>query len=341
MKLDKLKNWVGGIVEELTIPVSDSDGLSLSPLDGDAGFRRYYRLNTRPRLLAVYAPVATEDSRLFVNIACYLRQNGVRVPAVLAHDFDQGFLLIEDFGETLYLDRLNGETVDELYSEALISLLRLQQIPADHSLFAKYDETRLLDEMKLFRDWFITRCLGHTLRDSENAILNKVFEVLVASALEQPQVIVHRDFHSRNLIFNAGGAPGVIDFQDAVIGPVSYDLVSLLKDCYVYWDPPRIRHWALGYANMLADVGIISGVNETQFLQWFDWMGLQRHIKVLGIFCRLSIRDGKQRYLNDLPLVIRYTQNVIKHYPQFNEFSQWFDDSLSPLIRQQSWMQGR
>ncbi len=335
-----LYDWVNDIVRTQQIPVAGEGELQLQALQGDAGFRRYFRLNTRPSLLAVHAPVETEDSRAFVAIAEFLRRHGVHVPKVSEHDFDRGYLLLEDLGSSLYREHLNEDTADVLYGEALMMLLRIQQSPADESIFPSYSETRLRDEMKLFDEWFVGRMLGHRLSADETRMLDDVYDALIQSAMEQPRVVVHRDYHSRNIVYGEGGGPGVIDFQDAVIGAVTYDLVSLLKDCYIRWEPARVKRWALAYATMLNDVDIIPAVPEETFLRWFDWMGLQRHIKVLGIFSRLSMRDSKNGYLNDLPLVVHYVQNVIRAYPQFDEFSRWFDNRLVPLIKSRSWMEG-
>lgn len=169
-------------------------------------------------------------------------------------------------------------------------------------------------------------------------MIENVFRKLEDSALEQPQVIVHRDFHSRNIIYRDSGRPGIIDFQDGVVGPLCYDLVSLLRDCYVQWPADKVKHWATAYANLAIDIGLCPTVTYGTFVRWFDWMGLQRHLKVLGIFCRLSIRDGRVRYLNDLPLVLHYVDEVLVQYPAFSEFYSWFQETLRPLIEKQHWM---
>lgn len=332
-----LYDWVNEIVRTQHIALAGADELQLIPLPGDAGFRRYFRLNSLPALLAVHAPIETEDSGAFVRIAEYLRKNGVHVPKVSEYDLEQGYLLIEDLGTSLYREHLDTDTADALYGEALMMLLRIQQSPIENTLFPPYDETRLRDEMKLFDDWFVTRMLDYSLSPDERRMLDEVYEALVRNATEQPQVVVHRDYHSRNIVYGGTGGPGIIDFQDAVIGPVTYDLVSLLKDCYIQWDPARVKRWALAYANMVNELDIIPDVPQDTFMRWFDWMGLQRHIKVLGIFSRLSMRDNKHGYLNDLPLVVHYVRSVLAAYPQFDEFSQWFESHLVPLIEAQSW----
>lgn len=317
--------------------------LTLTPLSGDAGFRCYYRLNSVPALLAVDAPPATEDSAAFVRIAAFLREQAVHSPAIIAADLERGFLLVEDLGDRLYLPALSTDTVDSLYGEAMGTLLRMQQSPYRDDLVPDYDQFRLRQEMELFRDWFIPRLLGHTLTASETDLLVGVFRRLEVSALEQPQVLVHRDYHSRNLLIctdsNAAPVtgPGVVDFQDAVWGPLTYDLVSLLRDCYVRWPQSRVHAWALDYRDRAVSCGLLRDCSDVVFLRWFDWMGLQRHIKVLGIFARLYLRDHKPGYLQDLPLVMRYTLEVAENYPEFAEFVDWFKKVLLPLVRQQSW----
>lgn len=306
-------------------------------LHGDAGFRTYYRLASEPSLLAVYAPPESEDCEAFVKIAQFLRRHGVLAPAIAAFDAVRGFLLIEDLGPTLMLSELRKDSVDGLYAEALSALLQIQLSPAADLQLPQYDQTRLRSEMALLHEWFIPQLLGYSLSSDEMSVLEQLYRWLEESALQQPQVFVHRDFHSRNLICRENGPPGVIDFQDAVIGPVTYDLVSLLRDCYVQWTPEQVRRWALSYANIAVQAGVLPDVSEKQFMSWFDCMGLQRHIKVLGIFARLSLRDNKHGYLEDLPLVIDYTLTVARAYPQGQEFVNWFESKLMPLVHQQSW----
>lgn len=310
------------------------------PLAGDAGFRRYFRLASEPPLLAVYSPPTTEPNALFLKLAAHLRQHGVLAPAVAAVDLDRGFLLIEDLGPTLLREVLDNDSVEGLYAEAMNCLLHLQQCPTQPLELPAYDRSRLRQEMNLFIEWFVPRLLGHTLDEGELTMLGTWFRRLEDSALEQPQVLVHRDYHSRNLVYRNGSPPGVIDFQDAVSGPITYDLVSLLRDCYVRWPEASVRRWALCYADIATQTGILPPVSEERFLRWFDWMGLQRHIKVLGIFARLSLRDGKHGYLGDLPLVVHYTLDVARRYDEGDEFVAWFERVLMPLVRQQSWWSG-
>lgn len=319
--------------------------LTLAALSGDAGFRRYFRLNTVPCLLAVFAPPEVEKNEAFVALAEHFVAQGIHAPEVVAVNYSEGFLLLEDFGDRLLSGELNDDSVDMLYGEALLTLMRLQQCPVRDVATAEggcyelpaYDAALLQQEMSLLHEWFIPQLLGYTLSVEEEVLLQGVYEALTASALEQPAVCVHRDYHSRNLMYRDGQAPGVIDFQDAVQGPITYDLVSLLRDCYVRWPADRVERWALAYGTMLEDAGMLQKASQQQWLRWFDWMGLQRHIKVLGIFARLHLRDGKDGYLNDLPLVIRYTLEVAERYPELTAFADWFKERLLPLCEQQGW----
>lgn len=341
-----LKRWVEEQLKQRQWTLKGE--LTLQTADEDAGFRRYHRINCDPGLLAVYAPVDTEDSEAFVAIARYLRDQGVHTPNVVAADFARGFMLVEDFGEQLYFDALRAdpESATQLYSEAMMVLLRLQQCPvmtiptADGEgmlTLPRYDQPRLREELSLFHEWFVPQLLGYSLSEDEQGILDTLYSRLEGAALQQPQVWVHRDYHSRNLIDRSGQAPGVIDFQGAVRGPITYDLVSLFRDCYLRWPREQVKQWALAYGDMAVEIGLMAPVTQGGFMRWFDWMGLQRHLKVLGIFARLSLRDGKDGYLNDLPLVIRYVLEVADEYPELEDFSYWFREKLLPLCEQQLW----
>ena len=314
---------------------------TLTPLRSDAGFRQYYRLNTQPSMLAVDAPPSHENSEQFIKLVRYLRPLGIGVPAVAAADTKRGFLLIEDFGDRLLQHELESspDSAPVLYGEALFQLLALQQSPDAQHVLEPYDRQALADELALFSEWFITQLLQYRLDEEEQQRLQAVFTQLENSALEQPQVLVHRDYHSRNLLLRTSGRMGIVDFQDALFGPITYDVVSLLRDCYLRWPAEQVQQWALGYGNMAADAGLLPEVDEVRYLRWFDWMGLQRHLKVLGVFARLSLRDNKHHYLADLPLVIRYVLEVCQRYPELAEFAQWFEQHLLPLVQQQPWYQ--
>ena len=338
--LNALQNWFG---EFQPGQLSAAD-LKLVPVTGDAGFRSYFRSNTQPPFIAALAPPEHEDNPAFVNIAIAMAMGGVHVPKIYAVDYEHGFLLQEDLGETLYLDLLNSKTQSQLYDRAEETLLQIQKLPADSALFPAYDATLLQRELELFPEWFVEGLLGINLDTQARCLLDDLFTVLLDSAGEQPQVVVHRDFHSRNLLVLDDGGVGVIDFQDAVFGPLSYDLVSLLRDCYIRWPQSLVEQRVEGFRRKLLAQAEASGQammlsDAATFLRWFDLMGLQRHLKVLGIFARLSLRDGKTRYLDDLPLVLRYVLEVAQKYPETQGFYHWFVDDLEPKIVEQTWYQ--
>lgn len=310
----------------------------LQALSGDAGFRQYYRVaGSRPPMLAVDAPPATEKNQAFCHIAQLLRQHGVHAPQVYAVDYQQGFMLIEDMGGDMYAPFLTQQAHLGLYRDAAQCLLKMQSINSAEAGLEAYDAQKLQQEMDLFAEWFVKKLLQADLPAEQATALQVMMRRLLDSALAQPQVVVHRDFHCRNLMVVANNNPGVIDFQDAVIGPLTYDLVSLYRDCYIYWPPTEVKQWVLDYRQLLLAKNMIGDISEPQFLQWFDWMGLQRHIKVLGIFARLSLRDGKAGYLKDLPLVIHYTLSVAKQYEEFSGFVLWFEQELLPRAKRCEW----
>ena len=314
--------------------------LSLSPLSGDAGFRQYFRVNTQPPLLAVQAPLEagiSESAVYFARLSEQLINLGVPCPQVLAVDAEQNLMLIEDMGEHLLLDELNTDTAGLLYGEALMVLSRLQQIPRHKIDVAEYGRAELEEELNVFSTWFVKAMLVHTPSHSQTQTIQQTFEFLTQQALAQPQTLVHRDYHSRNLIYREGEAPGVIDFQDAVWGPITYDLVSLLRDCYIRWPEDKVEQWLMSYGELLIELDLIPAIEPTQWQKWFDLMGLQRHIKVLGVFARLYLRDNKPGYLDDLPLVLRYTIEIAEKYPETQGFAKLLSRDLMPLIEKQSW----
>ena len=331
----ELRNWLTEALTKLEIECSAD--IDIKPVDGDAGFRQYFRVPCSPSLIAVIAPPETEDNAQFCRVAQALREHGVHTPKIIAKDFQQGFMLIEDLGAGLLLAELNESSVEGLYANAMMTLMHIQQSELDYSIYPSYSEDKLLVELELFPQWFVQKLLGYSLNPEEQSMLLSLFELLCANARAQAQVVVHRDFHSRNLIPQDGMSLGVIDFQDAVIGPVAYDLVSLLRDCYIAWPNDRVEKWCLTYAKMAQEVGIIPKVNDVDFIQDFDWIGLQRHIKVLGTFARLSLRDGKDGYLSDLPLVVFYVRNILLKYAEFSNVQHWFESTLMPLIIEQPW----
>jgi hypothetical protein len=293
------------------------DGFDIAPASGDASFRRYFRVtlpggDTR---IAMDAPPEHEDCRPYLQVAAALAAAGLHVPAVAAADLAQGFLLLEDLGSTVYLDVLTEQTVERLYGDALGALAAMQACVPQEGV-PPYDRALLLREMALFPDWLLERQLGIAVDPGLRALLDQTFDRLVDAALEQPRVFVHRDYHSRNLMVAAPPTPGVLDFQDAVIGPVTYDLVSLLKDCYVRWPRARVDEWAMGYFRLAVQSGIVEAAVEDRFLRWFDLMGAQRHLKAAGIFARLNLRDGKPGYLNDIPRTLGYFVEAADRRPE-------------------------
>jgi aminoglycoside/choline kinase family phosphotransferase len=329
---DALKLWAGEVLRQ---------PITLARCAGDAGFRRYYTVDSAPELLAVDAPPASENTPQFVQVAGLLRGAGVAVPDIRAVDASRGFVLLENFGSREFGAELDSESALTLYGEALFTLLAIAQAPKDVALLPVFDEAFICRELGLFAEWFVGPLLGLTLNADEKVMLEGVFGRLAMRALEQPQVVMHRDFHSRNLLIKADGSLGVIDFQDAVVGPVTYDLVSLLRDCYVRLPAADVRRWALAYGDMAIDAGVMPPANPDDYLRDFDWMGLQRHIKVLGIFARLHLRDGKSTYLADLPRVILYVQEVAASYPELQDFSAWFAARIVPACKAQSWYQSQ
>ena len=307
------------------------DAYTLAPASEDASFRRYYRIDTGAgsRIL-MDAPPGKEDCRPFLDINRRLARAGVNVPAIHASDTELGFILMDDFGSALYLDRLTEGNAAGLYADAIDALVRMQRA-TDVGGLPLYDERLLLSEMRLFRDWLVERHLRISLDREAESLFNLASETLIANALEQPQIFVHRDYHSRNLMHTEEGNPGVLDFQDAVYGPISYDLVSLLKDCYIQWPGERIRAWVSDYRRKIAPA-FAADVGEERFLRWFDLMGAQRHLKASGIFARLWHRDGKAGFLRDIPRTLSYIVDLREHYPELAWLGDFIDERVLPAL---------
>ena len=323
-------------LRQLTHWLSDACGLGqvhIEPASGDASFRRYFRatLPDGTHLIAMDAPPGKEDSGPFVAVAESLREIGLHVPRIHARDLEQGFLLLEDLGDTLFLDVLDDATADRLYGDALGALAAMQACAPVHGLPA-YDRELLTRELELFRHWPCSEHLGLELGADEHRSLDNVFEGLVRNAQEQPVVFVHRDYHSRNLMVARSPSPGILDFQDAVAGPVTYDLVSLLKDAYIRWPLARVEDWAWGYFQLAVQSGVLQPEHEAQFQRWFDLMGVQRHVKVAGIFARLFRRDGKPGYLKDIPLVLDYILEVAPRYPELADLARMIERRVAPAL---------
>jgi aminoglycoside/choline kinase family phosphotransferase len=346
-RLDALQRWARAALKQLD--GCDPGPLVANPLGGDASFRRYFRTQVEQvSLMLVDAPPERENNPAFVRAAAELRAAGLQTPRILAVNLDHGFMIQEDFGDQLYLPSLQlaqqqGDQlrVEMLYAQAMDALLKLQSDQRPSSLPA-YDSTLLDQEMRLFDQWFCEAMLGMTLADDELDLLAATRCHLVESALAQPQVRVHRDYHSRNLMIRRlpdgthpeDQPPGVIDFQDAVLGAATYVLVSLLRDCYIVWPRGQVRIWVAQYAAKARALGILPAhYSDQQFQRDFDLMGLQRHIKVLGIFCRLALRDGKSRYLSDLPLVMQYVEQVAGEHTELQAFLAWFRNGPALAMR--------
>lgn len=297
--------------------------VDLRPASSDASFRRYFRVfcPDRHTYIAMDAPPEHESVGAFARAAARFRDLGLNVPLVFALDKARGFALLSDLGDRTYLDAVDDENASDLYNEALDALWRLQWGSRDRlDLFESYDSDKLIREMELFRQWFVPYRTSYKLSARDNEVIDQTCHLLATSALKQPRVWVHGDFHSRNLMVTAVDNPGVLDFQDAVAGPVTYDLVSLLRDCYITWPVERVDMWLTEYFERIRPAILGKHVGHAQFTQWFDWMGVQRHIKVLGIFSRLFHRDGKANYLDDLPVVYNYVCNVCDRYSELRPF---------------------
>jgi aminoglycoside/choline kinase family phosphotransferase len=287
---------------------------AITPASSDASFRRYFRVALPDQTLIVMdAPPDKEDCRPFVKVAELFAAAGVHVPLVLRQDLRQGFLMLTDLGNTTYLEALNaGADADSLYNEAFAALVQLQQASRP-GVLPEYDEALLRREMDLFPDWYVARHLGMTLSTEDRAVLDDAMTRLLQNVLSQPRVYVHRDYHSRNLMVTEPN-PGILDFQDAVYGPITYDAVSLLKDAYIRWEEDRWLDWLVRYWQRAraADLPVQDDFGE--FYRDFEWMGVQRHLKVVGIFARLCHRDGKRGYLDDIPRVWQYLREACGRY---------------------------
>lgn len=323
-RLQQLEHW---LIHDCSL---DPD--RIEPASGDASFRRYFRVFTNGQsYIAMDAPPSHEDCRPFVQIAQQFAAFGLHVPNIHAQQLAQGFLLLDDLGEQLYLDALNPQTVERLYADALGALAMIQACGPRTGL-PDYDQQLLHTEMELFRHWLVEQELQLELSPDEHQQLDQSFAFLAKSALEQPQVCVHRDYHSRNLLVTESPNPGILDFQDAVIGPVCYDLVSLLRDCYIAWPRDQVEEWALGYFDLAVQSGILLEEHQDQFLPWFDLMGIQRHLKASGIFARLHRRDGKSGYLGDIPRTLQYILEVGADYPQLQDLTSLIAKRVMPAL---------
>jgi len=330
-RFDSLKTWLTSLPNSLKIDVN-----SLTPASSDASFRRYFRVLTEnsahASLIVMDTPVDKEDSKPFINVAKLLLDAGLNVPIVLETDLSQGFLLLTDLGPKTYLSELNESVQHDpsikvaktLYGKASEALIKMQ-LASKPGVLPNYDASLLMREMDLFPEWYLGKHLNYSMNDTEKNALKYVFDCLLQNHLSQAQVYVHRDFHCRNLMVTEVNNPGVLDFQDAVYGPITYDLVSLWRDAYIEWDEDQQMDWLIRYWEQARKAGLPVTKDFGDFYRDFEWMGLQRHLKVLGIFARLYHRDGKDGYLKDLPLVLRYTEKVASRYIAFKPLVRLLD----------------
>ncbi|MCW8934116.1 MAG: phosphotransferase [Gammaproteobacteria bacterium] len=306
VRLEKINDWV-------TTELKLTD-YRIEVASADASFRRYFRLICGDEhWIIMDAPPEKEDCQPFIYIAQLIENAGVQAPHIYEFNQSQGFMLLSDLGSTAYLDKLNIETADALYSDAIKSIIKMQDIKAD---LPAYDEELLQLEMSLFKDWYLIKHLDQSLNSAQNNIITNTFNILAESALQQPVVFVHRDYHSRNLMITDDLNPGVIDFQDAVNGPVTYDLVSLIKDCYIAWPRKKQLLWIDEFLKLSS-----LKIERKKFIKYLDLMGMQRHLKAIGIFARLKHRDSKPAYMNDIPRTLAYVFDVCQRYDELTEFS--------------------
>lgn len=308
----------------------------LQPASSDASFRSYHRARTETQTYIVMdAPPENEDCRPFIKIARSFFDIGLHVPSIIEENLEDGFLLLDDLGDRQYLNELDDATVDRLYGDAMAALIVLQTSGPQFPEVPPYDEALLNREMELFREWFLQKHLGMELDQEVQEMLDGIFHVLAANALEQPAVCVHRDYHSRNLMITDSNNPGILDFQDAVYGPVTYDLVSLLRDCYISWPREQVEDWALGFHELALQSGVLNRdfhSEESLFLRWFDLMGVQRHLKAIGIFSRLNHRDGKSGYLDDIPRTLAYVEEVSGRYEDLERLHELVVNTVKPRM---------
>jgi len=306
VRLENIKNWVS-----TELKLTD---YQVEVASADASFRRYFRLICGDEhWIIMDAPPEKEDCQPFIYIAQLIENAGVQAPHIYEFNQSQGFMRLSDLGSTAYLDKLNIQTADALYLDAVKSIVKMQDIKAD---VPAYNEELLQFEMSLFKDWYLIKHLAQSLNSAQNKIITNTFKVLAESALQQSVVFVHRDYHSRNLMITDEHNPGVIDFQDAVNGPLTYDLVSLIKDCYIAWPRKKQLQWIDEFLKLSP-----LKVEKKQFIKHLDLMGMQRHLKAVGIFARLNHRDSKPGYMNDIPRTLAYVFDVCQRYEELAEFS--------------------
>ncbi|TCS72621.1 hypothetical protein EDC61_10431 [Sulfuritortus calidifontis] len=315
-RIERLRQWTESV---LPAPLVDFEVAS-----ADASFRRYFRARTAAgSFIVMDAPPSHEDCRPYLHVARLFRAAGANTPEILAENLEEGFLLLSDFGNTTYLAALNDQTADRLYLDANAALIQIQAASRPGEL-PDYDEALLTRELQLFPEWYLAKHLRIEASAQQKAVLDSTFRAILANNLAQPRVYVHRDWHSRNLMVTEPN-PGVLDFQDAVYGPITYDLVSIYKDAYIKWDEERVLDWVIRYWQAARKANLPVSADFADFYRDFEWMGVQRHIKVLGIFARLYHRDGKEGYLKDMPLVMHYLRRACERYNALGPFLRFLD----------------
>lgn len=318
-RLALLLNWIATL-NDFSLQTS-----TLRPASADASFRRYFRIDDSvgKSYILMDAPPPQEDVRPFIHIAQLFGDAGVTVPLILASQIEQGFLLLGDLGTIMYSHLLKKDhaSAQKLYMDAIDSLIKIQ-LHSQPDVLPEYDRAMQMKELMIFPEWYINKHLGATLTSEQQTSLNNVFEQILANTMAQPQVYVHRDYHSRNLMVMEEGNPGILDFQGAMFGPITYDIVSLLRDAYIEWDEEQVLDWVIRYWERARSKGLPVNTDIDSFYRDVEFMGLQRHLKILGIFCRLAYRDGKEGYLADLPLVLSYVRKTAQRY-----------NTLIPLLR--------
>ena len=316
-RLAQVQTWLNAVLP--------GQRFDLAPASSDASFRRYFRVTLDTRSLIVMdAPPQLENCAPFIHVAQLFGAAGVHVPEILAQDLAQGFLLLSDLGPDTYLAHLNADSADALYADANAALIKIQLASKPNQL-PPYDAALLMREMRLFPDWYVAKHLQVQLTPNQSAVLENALQLILDQVLAQPTVYVHRDYHARNLMVSAPN-PGVLDFQDAVVGPITYDLASLYKDAYIAWDEERLLDWTVRYWQAAKQAHLPVADDFGAFYRDFEWMGMQRHIKVLGIFARLYHRDGKAGYLKDMPLVLGYLRSACERYRALGPMLQLLDE---------------
>jgi N-acetylmuramate 1-kinase len=325
-RTNAILNW---LKNDLQLEIQDFVEISC-----DASFRRYFRVIHQQRQYVVMdAPPEQENILSFIKVNQLFRQAHLKVPEIFQQNLTHGFLLLEDFGDYCFLDKINHNNAASYYQPAMDSLFNLQKnIDIATCNLPFYDESLLNRELEIFVEWFLHKFSNISFSDQDQKTITLTWSMLIQSALDQPRVCVHRDYHSRNLMLlnKPPSEPGIIDFQDAVIGPITYDLVSLLRDCYIAWPESLVLQWMSDYYKRLCNAGMLSD-NKTQFKRWFDFMGLQRHLKAIGIFARLHIRDNKPGYLQDIPRTMNYVTTICSQYPELSAFNEFLQARIPPI----------